>query len=314
MWWKTTFRRSRKRGGPATVGQTMLDEAFLRRLERLALNASRTLRGGLSGTHPSTRRLPAPTFSDHRSYTAGDDLRYVDWNAYGRQEELFVKLGETEQDVPVHVLLDRSRSMDFGANDTHKLQFGRMLLATLGYLALASGDKLSVAAFDAQLAPVFGPQQSKAHALPLLRYASSVTPGAASEIGPAIQHYIRQRSGGLLVVISDLWAVGDIDAVLRSVQPPRWQLLLLHVLHPDEIKPPISGDIELEDSEHGDAIALTADAATMARYGERFNQWCGAIETACGRRGATYARIATDMPLEQAVIPFLRQRLILRSA
>lgn len=314
MWWKTTFRRSHKRGNLRDVEQTALDEAFLRRLERLALNASRTLRGGLSGTHPSTRRLPAPTFSDHRSYTPGDDLRYVDWNAYGRQEELFVKLGETEQDVPVHILLDRSRSMEYGANDTQKLHYGRMLLSALGYLALASGDKLSAASFDTALAPIFGPQQSKAHALPLLQYASKITAGGAGRIGPTIQHYTRARSGGLLVVISDLWAVGDIDAVLRTVQPPRWQLLLLHVLHPDELKPPVTGDIELEDSEHGDYIAVTADAATLTRYQERVNQWSGAIETACRRRGASYTRISTNMPIEQSVIPFLRQRLVLRGA
>ena len=144
MWWKTTFRRSPR----AAAAGTALDEAFLRRLERLTLSASRLLRGGLSGAHPSTRQLPAPTFSDHRSYSPSDDLRYVDWNAYARQEQLFVKLGETEQDLPIHVLLDRSRSMDYGVGDSNKLHFGRMLLSALGYLALASGDRLSVSAFD----------------------------------------------------------------------------------------------------------------------------------------------------------------------
>lgn len=311
MWWKTTFRRSRSRPAPA-ARTTLLDEAFLRRLERITLSASRSLRGGLSGAHPSTRRLPAPTFSDHRSYSPSDDLRYVDWNAYGRQEHLFVKLGETEQDVPVHLLLDRSRSMDYGAGDTHKLHYGRMLLATLGYLALAAGDKLSVTSFDTQTATAFGPVQSRAHALPLLRYAGAIDPGATSTLGPALQSYTRTRSGGLLVVISDLWAAGDIEQVLRMVQPPRWQLLVLHLLHRDELEPPLSGEIELEDSELDERLALNADPGTLDRYRQRLGQWCGAIELACQRRGASYTRIVSDMPLERAVIPYLHERQVLR--
>ena len=309
MWWKTTFRRNRSVG---VANQTALDEAFLRRLERLSLNASRMLRGGLSGVHASTRRLPAPTFSDHRSYSTSDDLRYVDWNAYGRQEELFVKLGETEQDVPVHLLLDRSRSMDYGTGDMHKLHYGRMLLAALGYLALSGGDALTATAFDGTAQPVFGPQRTKAAAVSLLHYASAIVPGAESRIETTIQQYTRPRPGGMVVVISDLWSVSDLDRVLRLAQPPRWQLVLLHLLHPEELEPAMQGDIEIEDSEQGDYITLSADAATLARYRERLNQWCGAIDTACQRRGASYARISTDMPLERAVIPFLRQRQVLR--
>lgn len=310
MWLKNTFRRSRS-ARPAGATQTVLDEAFLRRLERLHLNASRMLRGGLSGVHESARRLPAPTFSDHRSYSPSDDLRYVDWNAYARQEELFVKLGETEQDVPIHLLLDRSSSMDYGLGDEHKLHYGKLLLGALGYLSLSSNDRLSAATFDGSVDPAFGPQHSKAHALPLLRYADAVKAGTASRIGTSLEQYTRPRSGGLLVLISDLWGAGDIDQLLRQVQPPRWQLLVLHLLHRDELDPAFSGELELQDSEIGDHVALDIDTATIDRYRARMEQWCAAIEAACGRRGASYARISTAIPLERSVVPFLRQRLVL---
>jgi uncharacterized protein (DUF58 family) len=310
MWWKTTFRRTRSRAA-RTIEQTVLDEAFLRRLERLSINASRSLRGGLSGAHPSKRRIPAPTFSDHRPYSSSDDLRYVDWNAYARHEHLFVKLGETEQDVPVHVLLDRSASMDYGAGDAHKLHYGRLLLAALGYLALTNGDRLTATTFDTTAATPFGPVQSRAHALSLLRYADAIRSGTESRIGSVLQSYTRPRSGGLLVLISDLWSVGDIDQVLRNVQPPRWQLVVLHLLHRDELQPPLSGEIELEDSEYGDRLPISADRATLDRYHARLSQWCSALETACQRRGASYTRISTDMPLERTVIPYLRTRQVL---
>jgi uncharacterized protein (DUF58 family) len=307
MWWKTTSRRSRKAAAqPGATG--LLDEAFLRRLERLSLNANRALRGGLSGAHPSLRRLPAPTFSDHRPYSASDDLRYVDWNAYARQEHLFLKLGETEQDVPAHILLDRSASMQYGQGDQHKLHYGRMLLAALGYLALSSGDRLTVAAFDAMLASPWGPTQGKAAALDLLRHTNAIAPGGESRIGDVLRQYTRERSGGLIVLISDLWTIGDIDAALRAAMPPRWQLLLLHLLHQDELAPPLQGDVELEDSETAERVQITAEPATLERYRQRVSSWCSLLEAACARRGATYHRLTTDQPLERSVIPYLRHR------
>lgn len=311
MWWKNTLRRNRSaaRGATAT---TLLDEAFLRRLERLSLSASRMLRGGLVGAHPSIRRLPAPTFSDHRAYSPSDDLRYVDWNAYARQEHLHVKLGETEQDIAVHLLLDRSRSMDYGAGDTNKLHCGRLLMAALGYLALSSGDRLEASAFDIGIAQHWGPAHSRAQALSLLRYARAVEAGAQGDPQQAIEAYTRLGGGGMLVLVSDLWAVGDLDRLLRLVQPPRWQILVLHLLHRDELEPALRGDLELEDSEQGDRIALHADAQTLERYNERLRGWFSAVEQTCARRGAQYTRLASDMPLERATIPYLRHRQVLQ--
>src|SRR5262245_60116710 len=117
MWFKNIFNRN-----SATAAQPLFDEAFLRRLERLSLQAQRTLRGQPSGgEHLSRHQLPATIFNDHRPYSAGDDYRYVDWNAYAHQEEIFVRLGEIEQSIGVHLLLDISRSMAFPAAPPKRL-------------------------------------------------------------------------------------------------------------------------------------------------------------------------------------------------
>jgi uncharacterized protein (DUF58 family) len=308
MWWKTI---SRQRPKPQALA-TAFDEAFLRRLERLALHASRTLRGGLSGTHPSQRRLPAPTFSDHRPYAISDDLRYVDWNAYARQENLFVKLGETEQDVPVHLVLDRSASMDYGAGDTHKLHYGKQLIAALGYIALANGDKLHATTADTAIAEPWGPAHTTQRGPDLLRYAANIAPSTRGALQPALETYIRVRSGGLLVIVSDGWALGDWQTLLRLAAPPRWQVLLLHLLHRDELEPQLHGNLELEDSETAERTSLLIDDRLLEHYQTRVAEWCRTLETTCRQRGAAYTRIVTDMPLEQSVVPYLRQRQALR--
>jgi uncharacterized protein (DUF58 family) len=307
MWWKTISRQR-----PKPVAQaTAFDEAFLRRLERIAIAAARTLRGGLSGTHASQRRLPAPAFSDHRPYAASDDLRHVDWNAYARQEHLFVKLGETDQDVPVHLVLDRSASMDYGAGDAHKLECGKQLLAALGYIALANGDNLHVTTADTATAHAWGPARSKQRASDLIGYAAAITPSARGALQPAVEAYARAHSGGVLVIVSDGWALGDLGALLRVAAPPRWHVLLLHLLHRDELEPQLHGNLELEDSETNERTSLVIDDQLLDQYHARVAAWCRTLETTCHRRGAAYARIVTDMPLEQAVIPYLRQRQVI---
>jgi len=120
------------------------DESTLRKLDQLALVASRIRAGAMKGERRSTKRGTSIEFADYRDYTRGDDLRRVDWNVYARLERPFIKLLEEEEDLAVHLLLDASRSMDYGADEQHKFRYAQRLAAALGYIALAAGDRLMV--------------------------------------------------------------------------------------------------------------------------------------------------------------------------
>ena len=225
MWLSTIFRRRTSKAGAEGQrgrgaegrGRTPLDERLLRRLERLALSASRSLAGGMSGVHPSRRRLPAPTFTDYRPYTSGDDPRYVDWNAYARLDHLQIKLGETEQDVRVYVLVDCSASMDWGEGDTNKLHSARLLAAALGYVALASGDRLEVIPMGGTEGQrgrraeglgrhaTWGPASGRQRGASLLQYLQRLEAGGASSLGSVLAQLARERRPGLLVIASDFW-------------------------------------------------------------------------------------------------------------
>ncbi|MEA2724686.1 MAG: hypothetical protein QOH59_2457 [Gemmatimonadales bacterium] len=318
MWLRTIFRR---RNNAATAERrTALDEHLLRRLERLVLATSRALPGGLSGEHASRRRMPAPTFSDHRPYSTGDDLRYIDWNAYGRLEHLHLKIGEAEQDVRVTLLLDCSASMNWGEGDQNKLHFARLLTAAIGYIALATGDHLQVVPFGSDRPNVWGPASSRNHATSLLVYlqrvAAAGTTGAAESIARLAHGLAGPRDavqrGGLLVVISDLLHSEDLQTALRVFHAPRWQVLMLHVLHPHEMQPNVSGDVDLQDSETEARLSLHIDDRALAAYAAAVEQWCEHLESDCARHGQMYARLTTDMSLERAALAYLRQREILR--
>lgn len=316
MWFKTIFRRSgpaprqRRERAPAQEGP-LFDEAFLRRMQRMSFQAQRTLRGNpSSGEHPSRHQLPATIFSDHRPYSSGDDLRYVDWNAYARQDHVLVRLGEAEQDVNVHLLLDASRSMAVGSPP--RLRLAKQVVGALGYLALAHSDRLAVVPFGPAALRPFGPTQGKGRTVEMLRFVEAIAPQPDTRLASVVQQHARRHpQGGLLVICSDLLVPDNLEEALRAVPPPRWQTLVLHVLDQRDLQPELRGPLELEDSESGQRMPITLDDETLRKYRQAVAAWRERIGRICARRGVTYAPVMSHWPLEQQVVPFLRARRLL---
>lgn len=277
----------------------------------MGLQAQRTLRGNpSSGEHPSRHQIPASIFSDHRPYSSGDDLRYVDWNAYARHDHVLLRLGEAEQDVNVHLLIDASRSMTVGSPP--RLRLAQQLVGALGYLALAHSDRLHVVPFGPAALPAFGPTQGKARTIEMLRFIEGLAPQPATELAAVIrQHARRFPQGGLIVICSDLLTPEGLAEGLRSLAPPRWQTLVLHLLDQRDLRPDLRGPLDLEDSETGQRLQLTLDDETLAAYRRSVAGWREGLARECARRGATYAPIMSHWPLEQQVVPYLRSRRLL---
>jgi uncharacterized protein (DUF58 family) len=313
MWFKTIFRR--KNDENEARNKSIFDEHFLRRLERMSLQTQRSLRGHPSGVHRSMQRLSSTIFSDHRPYTSGDDLRYIDWNAYARHNSMVVKLGEAEQDVDVHLLLDTSRSMEWGSPT--KFHVMQQLAGTLGYLSLTHGDRVLVVPFGERPVRPFGPTQGKGRLVEMLRYIEEMVVQPHTNIGEVFQRHAKHfRRGGVLVLCSDLLTAEGLDAGLHALPPPKWQVLVLHIIDLREIEPKTepstSGPIELRDSETGQRLALTLDEPTLSAYRKHMFEWQEELASICAKRGARYARIMTDWPLEKKIIPYLRSRQILQ--
>jgi uncharacterized protein (DUF58 family) len=318
---------------PKSAPLPLFDETFVRRLERLSFRTFPRLRGVMPGERRSRNLRPALDFSDHRPYTHGDDLRHVDWNAYGRQEDLFVKLGEASQSVTIHILLDRSRSMHWDAaaalaedlpRRTFKWDAARRLAGALSYLALTGGERLVLTPFAQQLDPSLGPTQGKRQIVPTLRFLSDLTPSGSFKKGEAglaqtLKRYADTHpGGGLLIIISDLLnAAVSIEAGaaaqhlaegLRSLPGPTWQVIVMHLLTAQELDPAFTGDVDLHDLESGDRAPFRLDEETLTQYRLRVKRWCGELQQASTRRGAVYARLLAEWPFEQTVVPYLRRR------
>ncbi len=312
-WWQAASAPTRREAPAEDAGPASLtDAAFLRTLDRLALQTQRRLRGDNIGQRASYRRLPASDFREHRVYQPGDDLRHVDWNASARAEHVFIKMGEQHKEASLHLLLDSSASMQWGRPS--KLWAGRRLAAALGFIALNYGDRLTVADTASSAAP-YGPKMGKAHVPNLLRHLRELPLQRQADLPAMAARYVRRHPrGGFVVVISDLADVENLGAVLDHFRPPTWQALVLHLLHPAELEPTLRGEIELQDAETSERANYDLDANALERYRAFVADWCAGFERSCLEHGAAYARLLADSPLEQSVLPYLRRRGVIDAA
>jgi len=285
---------------------TFFDEAFLRRLEQLELASRRLTAGRMKGERRSVRRGQSIEFADYRNYTAGDDLRQLDWNAYARLEKLFVKLFVEEEDVTVHLLVDASRSMDYG--EPNKLDAARRAAAALGYLGLASMDRVSVAFLGDGQATGLRPMRGKRRAFELFRFLSEPRAERLTGLAAAARAYAgRMRGSGPLVLISDLMDPGYLDA-LRDLAGTRCQLSVLHLLAPDELEPEVPPDARLVDNETGHGVEVSGDDDLVERYRARLAEWQEEISGFVSRRGGAYVPVPSDLDLADLLFGVLRRR------
>lgn len=313
MSFSAIFRRLRRGGAPAAAAEPeVVDLAFLRRLDRLALRTAPTLRGHGVGQRASWRRLPSSDFREHRLYLPGDDLRHVDWNASARSEHVFIKQGERPREVAIHLLVDNTASMDWGKPS--KWWAARRLAAALGYVALNHGDRVALEALGGGAAR-FGPTHGKGRVPGLLRVVRELALTRQADLPGALGSYAaRHPRGGLALVISDFLSVESLEPVLEAMRAPAWQLLLLHLLHPAELDPTLRGEIEFWDVETRERANYDLDARALERYRGHVREWCEALEQQCFARGAAYARVLADWPIEQAMMPYLRRRRVVVAA
>ena len=295
---------------PSAVDPTVFDEGFLRQLERLMLVSRSAVQGGLKGVRRSSRRGQSVEFADFRNYTLGDDLRSLDWNVYARLEKLFVKLFVEEEDVTVHLLLDASGSMGTGSPD--KLLFGKRAAAALAYVGLASYDRISLAVLQGRAARRFPAVRGTDNIFRVLADLSGVraAPGA-TDLAAAARHYAAQLTQrGPLVLISDLLDP-NADRAISELAGTRCEVSVLHTLSPDELDPPLEGDLRLVDHETGAGVEITADLGTLDAYRERLTAWQASLESLSAKRRAAYVPVPTTLPLAELVFAELRRRRVL---
>ncbi len=303
------------------MAQPLFDETTRRKLEQVMLIAAQVRSGAIKGDRRSVKRGSSIEFADYRDYTPGDDLRRVDWNVYARLDRPLTKLFEDEEDLAVHLILDASASMgaaavpsvggipadEPSASAVSKFDYARRLIAGLGTVALTTNDRLTITALGGGKG-VFGPARGRAYSARLLQFMQGQTAGGEVDLNTALKAYA-QRAGrsGLCVIVSDLFAPSGILDGLNALVGKGYEVGVIHVLSPDEIDPPLVGDLRLVDAETGEFQEVTIDEPMRALYKARLTAWQNELGVECRKRGAHFLPVRSDGAWEKVILYDLRR-------
>jgi uncharacterized protein (DUF58 family) len=294
---------------PIATRASFFTPEFLAQLERLSLLSRRTFRGSVKGERRSPRRGHSVEFADYRAYGHGDDLRYVDWNIYGRLDRLHVKLFVDEEDLCLHLLVDASASMAFGA--PAKLDYAVRLAAALGFVGLVNHERVGLGLLRERVAEGWPPTRGRSQILPMMNFLADVRPSGGTSLDEGLGGYAkRARESGLVVIVSDLLDPAGYERGVRALLERRFDVHLVHLLDPEEMNPTLGGDLRLIDSETGELRDLTVDGEALRGYRDRLHQFLERVSTFCREHEIGYHRVVTDTPVEAYVVAQLRGRVI----
>jgi len=290
--------------------QRFLDPSVLAGISGLDLVAKTVVDGFISGLHRSPDFGFSQEFAEYRAYAPGDDLRHVDWNVFARSEKMFLKRYRGETNCQVSVLLDASRSMKYGSRGLEKMEYARFLAASVCYLAHLQRDAAGLVVFDSEVRHFVPPSTRQGQIMRLLHGIDQAETGAQTVLEKPFSHladYLRRR--GLVVAISDFWE--EPEAVIRTVAPLRArgnELILFHVLDPQEIQPKLKGSMLMEDLESGVKMEVSPDYATH-EYKNKMSAHLEELKSRAAGADIDYFLVDTSHPLDEA----LRQYLAIRA-
>ena len=288
-------------------GARFVDPVVLSRIGNLELVARHVVDGFINGMHRSPYFGASVDFAEHRGYTAGDDIRRVDWRLYARTDRFYIKEYEADTNANFAVLLDVSKSMRFGSRGITKLEYGKILAGCLTYLVHRQRDRVGFAAFDDDIVE-FVPPSAK-HMDVTLHVLDRLQPTRPGRLGPPMkklaEHYARR---GLLVIVSDFYE--EPQAVLEAIAPLRFRghdMIVFHLLDPAEIEFNYDQASAFEDLESGEQIPVVPESLAE-QYRQLIREHSEALRSKLSELRIDYALLNTATPLDQALFTYLSMR------
>jgi hypothetical protein len=294
---------------PAPRPERLFEPAFVRLLESVTLAGRRVPAGRAAGQWRSRAAGSSVEFSDYRTYAPGDEYRRIDWNAYARLERLFVRLYRAEEDLSLAVVLDTSASMAWGRPSKGRL--AAQLAGALAFIALQSGDRVEmVTCRGGSVEQTLRNLRGEGSTWSAWRMLEALEFGGSTDLNGALGGYARHvNSAGLTVVISDLFSPTGYQQGVDALLGRRQDVLLIHVLAPDEMQPPadLIGEWRLLDSEPATPVEASITPGVLRAYRRLLNTFIEEAADFCRRRGMTYIQVRSDVHLADVVLRTFRR-------
>jgi uncharacterized protein (DUF58 family) len=292
----------------------LLGSELMARIGALDVVSRKVFSGKIQGERRSKRRGQSVEFADFRPYVHGDDLRFIDWNIFGRLDRLFLKIFLEEEDLSLVIAVDASASMDWG--DPSKFAYAQRLAMALGYIGLVNHNRVTLAAFGGGGLQVLRNLRGRRRTAEMGRWLLDLRPGGPDAFEESMKTLALGRQGrGVMVVVSDFLLKGGYEKGLRYAAGRGFDLWCLQTLSPQELDPAahgLAGDWRLTDSEDRQEAEVTASPGLLQRYREDLGAWCEGLREFAVRRSIMHLVVDTSLDVDELLLEYLRRRGLLR--
>ena len=291
---------------PDRRSRTFLEPAVLSRLASFPLLARRPMQGNVSGRHPSPHRGSSVEFAEYRKYVPGDDLRRLDWRAFGRSDRFFVKEFEADTNLRCCLVIDTSGSMGYGSGGVTKIEYARRLAGALGTMAMQQGDAVGLACVAKGLVKNVPPRRNPAHLMSVFDVLEQVKPQGETRLVPVLHELaetVRQRA--LVVIASDLFVEPEeLRGCFQHLRFRKHDVAAFHLLDPRELSFDFRRPVRFLDMEGGPAVFAEPNEIAE-RYHKALSAYSEGLTKVVRESGVDYHRVAIDEDYEQVLMRFL---------
>jgi uncharacterized protein (DUF58 family) len=289
---------------------TYLQPDVIAKAQALGVKARALVEGLRVGDHKSPYRGFSVEFVQHREYVPGDDIRHIDWKGYGRSERYTIKQYEQETNFTCHLLLDSSNSMRYGVGAANKLEYAKLLTVSLAYMILRQRDSVGLRIFNTDIVSELPISSQLGHIHALTHVLEEIQPRDKTTIGPLLDRVADQIGRrGIVVLISD--CLEDLEPTLAGLRHLRFrghEVILFHILHPDEVQFPLDGNVRFIGLEGRDEL-MTRPHLLRPAYLRIVDKYLTEIRRGCDGSGVDYVQLLTNRSLGKALTEYLVRRL-----
>ncbi len=297
------------RSRPKSATERLLDSRAVSKATLLGMMARKIVEGSMAGENKSPFSGFAIEFRQHREYAPGDELKHIDWRLFGRTDRFYIKQYEQETNFDATLLLDASESMAYGNGSRNKMEYGRILAAVFAHLVLMDRNRLTLRLFDTESREAQPPSSNPGTLHALLENLVRQKPARETAIGGILKDLAAQlRARGICIVISDLF--DEPEEVLQGLRHLAFlgqEVIVFHVMHPDELEFPFEGTVEFEGYELPEKLLLQPQRIRES-YLESVTAFRDQIRRTCEQNDIGYVLVDTSKPPEAIVTGFLSSR------
>jgi uncharacterized protein (DUF58 family) len=291
-----------------STSKKYLDPEVLARLSRLDIKARLVVEGFLSGLHASPLKGFSQEFADYRQYMPGDELKRVDWKAYGRSDRFYIKEYQEETNLRAYILLDKSGSMAYGKRIS-KLEYAKYLGASLAYMLIKQKDSVGIATFDRKIEEIIPPSARRTNFMMILRTIEQATAGGETNLHDVLFQLAQKiKRRGLVIVLSDMLDdPGHLLKALRSFRYRKHEVIVFQILDKDEMDFPFEESAIFSDLETYSEMVITP-GLMRSRYQKRFKEFIDFCHRNLLESHIDHTVLDTATPYDKALFAYLQKR------